>query len=484
MKQILIPSLYGLSGICAYSAVSHVVASARRPFDAARLVFAGMCVLVFLFAVTYAQASQALDLAGFVAAQKWNLVSVLLFFMLLPWFIALYTERRPLPLLIGLNVVFLALLVVNFTKPYGLQYERIGGLATTQLPWGETLTHASLHQACRWFYVAMAGVAVVLGYGFCALVGSYRERRSPATLQMIAALGVMAACAVEGILVRLSIIDFALLGSFGYLALVLAMSGALRHERVQTLHAALRDAQAAARAKQEFLATLSHEIRTPLNGVLGMLGLLKTTQLRPEQQDYLGAAQESAESLQTLLDDLVQFSELEARRVDLVETDFNPASLVGDVVRVLRRLAEPKGVTVDVNLQAALDRTFIGDSIRLRQVVAKLVSNAIKFTDAGAVNVSGSVAEAEEGRVRMRIDVQDTGIGIDPGSIEEMFEPFTQEDSSTTRRHGGAGLGLATCKALVERMGGSIGAESQAGRGSHFWFTVELRPGAVQGGVP
>ncbi len=333
----------------------------------------------------------------------------------------------------------------------------------------------------RWLALgAAAGAALLLGLDRLGVKGEWQG-----TALVLALLALFATIVVtiaisqrEGLLREHS--DRSRRGQAEVSALQLEID---RHNRLEhELTSAKQDAESAVMAKGEFLATMSHEIRTPLNGIVPMLDLLMHSHLPPDQLELVRTAFSSSHQLLRIVDDILDYSKLEADKLDLETTTFNLRELLESVITLLERPAEAKGLRLLLNIEPGVRLPVRSDPVRLRQVLSNLISNAVKFTERGTVTLGVKRLRETTAQHQLRFEVRDTGIGIEPAAQERLFQAFSQADASTTRIYGGTGLGLAICRRIVTLMGGRIGVESEPGQGSAFWFEIPLLK--VQGDMP
>jgi signal transduction histidine kinase/CheY-like chemotaxis protein len=254
-----------------------------------------------------------------------------------------------------------------------------------------------------------------------------------------------------------------------------------RNQLEHQLRQAKQDAESAVMAKGEFLATMSHEIRTPLNGIIPMLDLLMSNRLAVDQAEMVQTAYLSAQQMLRIVDDILDYSKLEASKLQLESTTFNLRETLESVIQLMERPAQGKGLRLTLQIDPSVRLPVRGDSVRLRQILTNLISNAVKFTERGSVTLNVRKIGETSAQHQLRFEVRDTGIGIPLAAQERLFQAFSQADASTTRLYGGTGLGLAISKRIVDLMGGRIGVESEAGQGALFWFEVPMLK--VQGDI-
>ena len=245
-------------------------------------------------------------------------------------------------------------------------------------------------------------------------------------------------------------------------------------ERTKSFERAALEAETASRAKGDFLARMSHEIRTPMNGVVGMAELLENTRLEDQQHHMLQTMRSSADSLLDIINDILDFSRIEAGQLQVLKTGFSPTELLEEVCELLASRAHERDLDFVCDIDSKIPEGVTGDPLRLRQIVTNLLGNAIKYTEKGRIILRATAASESEERVVLRVEVEDTGLGIAEDQLPRMFEAFTQGDSFESRKHGGTGLGLAITKQLVTLLGGEVHVTSRLGAGSKFWITVPL----------
>ncbi|MCP4674276.1 MAG: response regulator [Deltaproteobacteria bacterium] len=483
-----------MASVCFYVALYHFWMFLKRPKQRINLTFSIICVVVGCYDIFSAGLYNSQTLADGMFWQRLQMASLTLLSITIGWFIYYFVEyrtKKPFIIISGYFTVFLLMglfvrnewtLTLDNPAPKHLT---LGGLLD--------VTYQEVDLGAI-YLMQLISMAVGFLYLLTLLYLHYRRDEDKTARPILIAFCIYFASTVSDSLVAAGIYPFVYTAEYVFMFIILTMAYVLvnafveLHTRIERLNAGLEKkviertaelhtmaeaAQEASAAKSEFLANMSHEIRTPINGVLGMTELLSLTELSNEQKEYLDVVSSSGKALLSIINDILDYSKIQSGQLSLEPHPFDLERLVVDVSRMLSFRANENDVQLQCDYPADASKYFIGDSVRVRQVLTNLVGNAVKFTHEGHVKIVATIDEGQDEAV-ITLGVEDTGIGIEADTLEHIFDRFTQADGSTTRKFGGTGLGLAISRQLVELMGGDLSVSSSKGDGTRFWFTISM----------
>lgn len=497
--QIINSSAYLLSGVFAYAALTHAQVGLRHLADRKHLLFAALSMAVALYAPINASMMTAKTVEDFVDGSRWAYPLIGLFSTLQVWFIAYYTRHRATVLLAVMVVAVVITMVLSVIQPWGLQFSEVHGLSQRELPWGEGYTALS-GVISPWFTFAVSVMFLSTFYNLVALMHAVRLDGNTTLKLMLLATSVHCILNVEGLLVRVGVLNFIPLGLYGILAMVVVMSVALNREyderrksyerelerRVQArtgeLESARAEAETASAFKTRFMANISHEMRTPMQIILGFAEMGKYKSQRqpaPSMVDYFEKIQDSGQRLNDLIESLLKLAQdAWDKETEIAESDLSPVppdALLERARISMLPAVRAKQQEIVLDNQSQLKSVRI-DEARVSQVLAHLIGNAIRYSPINTTITLRAYDQIDESLQQSALCIQviDQGCGVPEKEMSAIFEPF-YESSRTSTGAGGTGMGLALCRSILERHKGKLSVANRPGGGSIFEMRLPVR---------
>lgn len=483
--------VYLLSAVSVYISLHHFLQFMLRPAQKINAAFALFAFLTSLYQISCAALYSSDTVSSTLFFQHMNFATIGLVAASLVWYVYLYIHRGFDKTFYMIQCAFLLFFILGL---HGSKLTLVADtLAFRNIPYLETgFREATPGLIFELQSLCMIGTMFWIMYLLVANKTHRIGRRS-----LIWSIAVFFLFGINDVMVTFNLYQSVYLSEFGFAFVVLAITYSMAREyvnlnkrimdmnsvleekvevRTAELKEAKEEAERSNQAKSTFLANMSHDIRTPMNAIIGMTDYLLSTKLAMEQEECISIVKSSGEHLLGLINDILDYTKIDAGKLELHNCDFNMEDLIADVQKIVSPLATPKGLTIRFTLPQEFPRTFIGDPNRLRQILINLIGNSIKFTPSGEIVISiEATPHKDDDSVEVFFTVKDTGIGIPPTYIPTLFDSFTQVDASSTREYSGSGLGLAITKELCLLMGGDISVKSRKGVGSDFNFYVVLK---------